>query len=98
MEFSLEDLALATVPGKSFDPSKRAFTMDELRPQPIIRKRKKVNKNFRLYNPNIYSSMFHLVLRTTGLQRWKVLGEARQEQRGSKEVSRGSEAQGKSGK
>ena len=36
-----QDLALATVPGADFDPSARAFDMEELRPQPIIRKRAK---------------------------------------------------------
>merc|ERR1712180_460432 len=41
-DFSPEDLALATVPGYDFDPKERAFLMDELRPQPIIRKRKMV--------------------------------------------------------
>jgi len=39
--FSAEDLALATVPGRDFDPRNRAFDLEELRPQPIIRKRKK---------------------------------------------------------
>ena len=42
VEFTPEDLALATIPGVNFDPRKRAFSPDELRPQPIIRKRKKV--------------------------------------------------------
>jgi hypothetical protein len=41
IEFAPEDLALATVPGADFDPSERAFDMEELRPQPIIRKRAK---------------------------------------------------------
>lgn len=41
MEFTQQDLALATVPGLEFDPRKRSFAPDELRPQPIIRKRKK---------------------------------------------------------
>merc|ERR1719225_1511866 len=41
-DFSPEDLALATVPGYDFDPKERTFMMDELRPQPIIRKRKMV--------------------------------------------------------
>merc|ERR1712244_124247 len=36
-----EDLALATVPGMDYDPKQRAFDLEELRPQPIIRKRKK---------------------------------------------------------
>ncbi len=30
-------MALATVPGAEFDPRQRAFDMEELRPQPIIR-------------------------------------------------------------
>ena len=42
MEFSARDLALATVPGMEFDPRERAFNVEELKPQPIIRKRKKV--------------------------------------------------------
>merc|ERR1719184_187988 len=41
IEFAPKDLALATVPGADFDPSARAFDMEELRPQPIIRKRAK---------------------------------------------------------
>lgn len=41
MDFAPEDLALATVPGMDFDPKQRAFDLEELRPQPIIRKRKK---------------------------------------------------------
>merc|ERR1711953_952412 len=41
IEFSAEELALATVPGADFDPTARQFSMDELRPQPIIRKRRK---------------------------------------------------------
>jgi len=41
MDFAPEDLALATVPGAQFNPKERAFDMEELRPQPIIRKRKK---------------------------------------------------------
>jgi len=41
MEFSARDLALATVPGMEFDPKERAFNAEELKPQPIIRKRKK---------------------------------------------------------
>ena len=39
------DLALATVPGVNFDPTKRSFSAEELKPQPIIKKRKKVTKN-----------------------------------------------------
>eukprot|EP00092_Neocalanus_flemingeri_P021370 GFUD01023165.1.p1 GENE.GFUD01023165.1~~GFUD01023165.1.p1 ORF type:complete len:331 (-),score=74.58 GFUD01023165.1:65-1057(-) len=42
IDFSPEDLALATVPGADFDPKERAFDVDELRPQPIIRKRPKI--------------------------------------------------------
>jgi len=42
LDFAPEDLALATVPGLDFDPKERAFDMDELRPQPIIKKRQKL--------------------------------------------------------
>lgn len=42
VDFAPEDLALATIPGMDFDPKERAFDIDELRPQPIIRKRKKL--------------------------------------------------------
>ena len=49
IEFSPQELALATVPGLAFDPRERKFQPDELRPQPIIRKRKKV----RIVQPNI---------------------------------------------
>ena len=42
MKFSPEDLALATVPGAQFDPSKRSFDIEELKPQPIIKKRSKI--------------------------------------------------------
>ena len=42
VEFSQQELAWATVPGEDFDPTEREFSVDELRPQPIIRKRKKV--------------------------------------------------------
>lgn len=41
IDFSPEDLALATVPGLDFNPKERSFQMEELRPQPIIKKRKK---------------------------------------------------------
>jgi len=41
IDFAPEDLALATIPGADFDPKRRHFSPDELRPQPIIRKRKK---------------------------------------------------------
>jgi len=41
-EFSAEDLSLATVPGLEFDPKKRSFDLDELRPQPIIKNRRKL--------------------------------------------------------
>ena len=41
-EFSAEDLSLATVPGLEFDPKQRSFELDELRPQPIIKKRRKL--------------------------------------------------------
>eukprot|EP00088_Acartia_fossae_P054448 TRINITY_DN6254_c0_g1_i2.p1 TRINITY_DN6254_c0_g1~~TRINITY_DN6254_c0_g1_i2.p1 ORF type:complete len:322 (-),score=134.65 TRINITY_DN6254_c0_g1_i2:588-1553(-) len=42
IEFAPEDLALATVPGADFDPKRRAFDVEELKPQPIIRKRPKI--------------------------------------------------------
>jgi len=42
IDFAPEDLALATLPGVDFDPRERTFDMEELRPQPIIRKRPKV--------------------------------------------------------
>merc|ERR1712241_817381 len=45
IEFSPQELALATVPGLAFDPRERKFQPDELRPQPIIRKRKKTFVN-----------------------------------------------------
>jgi len=41
-DFSAEDLSLATVPGMEFDPSQRTFDLEELRPQPIIKKRSKL--------------------------------------------------------
>lgn len=41
IEFGVEELALATIPGADFDPKRHHFSADELRPQPIIRKRKK---------------------------------------------------------
>merc|ERR1711981_1141260 len=40
-EFSAEELALATVPGADFDPARRQFSLEELKPQPIIRKKRK---------------------------------------------------------
>jgi len=36
------ELALATVPGQDFDPRKRAFSDEELRPQPMIKKSRKI--------------------------------------------------------
>ena len=41
-EFSAEDLSLATVPGLQFDPRQRSFGFEELKPQPIIKKRRKL--------------------------------------------------------
>ena len=41
-EFSAEDLSLATVPGLEFDPKQRSFDLEELKPQPIIKKRRKL--------------------------------------------------------
>lgn len=46
IEFSAEELALATIPGADFDPTRRHFNADELRPQPIIRKRQKLYVDF----------------------------------------------------
>merc|ERR1712072_1670347 len=46
IEFSAEELALATIPGADFDPTRRHFNPDELRPQPIIRKRQKLYVDF----------------------------------------------------
>ena len=42
VEFSPEELALATIPGADFDPARRQFSLEELKPQPIIRKKRKV--------------------------------------------------------
>ena len=43
VNFSADDLRLATIPGQEgdFDPATRRFSEDELKPQPIIRKRRK---------------------------------------------------------
>ena len=42
------DISLATVPGREFNPARRCFSVEELKPQPIIRKRRKVSsKSFR---------------------------------------------------
>jgi len=43
VNFSQDDLRLATIPGQGqeFDPATRKFAEEELKPQPIIRKRKK---------------------------------------------------------
>jgi len=46
VEFSAEELALATIPGADFDPTRRRFSTEELRPQPIIRKRQKLYVDF----------------------------------------------------
>ena len=51
------DLALATVPGLDFDPTKRSFSAEELKPQPIIKKRKKV-KAERNLSTSIQSDKF----------------------------------------
>ncbi|XP_021364925.1 thyrotroph embryonic factor-like [Mizuhopecten yessoensis] len=37
-----QDLALATIPGHNFDPKRRRFTVEELKPQPIIKKSRKI--------------------------------------------------------
>ena len=47
-DFSAADLALASAPGLNFDPRTRCFTPEELKPQPIIRKRRKVSHRARL--------------------------------------------------
>ena len=57
-EFSAEDLSLATVPGLDFDPKQRSFGFEELKPQPIIKKRRKMftkdsNKVLSDYQPVI---------------------------------------------
>ena len=54
-EFSAEELALATIPGADFDPTRRQFSSDELRPQPIIRKRRKVNQLLHFWICRAYS-------------------------------------------
>ena len=53
------DLALATVPGLDFDPTKRSFSAEELKPQPIIKKRKKVNKSIK----PIFIKLFYSLIR-----------------------------------
>ena len=101
MEFTQQDLALATVPGLEFDPRKRSFAPDELRPQPIIRKRKKV-----MYYYSICfivaehdRSSSHVLLRITvfcavGGKRRQILGEEREKQRRSSPQPRSQEAEG----
>ena len=44
-DFCTSDLALASAPGGKFDPGSRLFMPEELKPQPIIRKRSKVIQN-----------------------------------------------------
>ena len=67
IEFAPEDLALATIPGADFDPKRRHFSADELRPQPIIRKRKKVgSKQLTTIFHTVWRS-FCLKLMTCGL-------------------------------
>nr|ACO14970.1 Transcription factor VBP [Caligus clemensi] len=41
VSFDPKELSLATIPGSNFDPRKCSFSSDDLKPQPIIRKRKK---------------------------------------------------------
>ena len=55
---SNSDLALATVPGINFDPTTRSFTAEELRPQPIIKKRRKVRPLGRSSRPASLSLLF----------------------------------------
>jgi len=46
LEFTEADLALATIPGQEgFDPRRKVFSEEELRPQPMIRKSRKVFVN-----------------------------------------------------
>lgn len=42
LTFDESDLALASVPGKQFDPRKNSLDMEDLRPQAIVKKRKKI--------------------------------------------------------
>ncbi|XP_060070859.1 thyrotroph embryonic factor-like [Ylistrum balloti] len=44
IEFDVDesDIALASIPGHDFDPKKRRFTTEELKPQPIIKKSRKI--------------------------------------------------------
>ena len=46
IQIDLADISLATIPDSNFDPRRRHFTVNELKPQPIIRKRKKVMSYF----------------------------------------------------
>lgn len=41
-DVSDQDLALSSAPGQEFDPKKRRFTVEELRPQPMIKKSRKI--------------------------------------------------------
>ena len=61
--FSAEELTLATIPGADFEPSGRHFSVDELRPQPIIKKGKKVN-NLLSFMPCYASSKNNFALST----------------------------------
>ena len=40
--YHVRDTLISGCPGADFDPRERSFDMEELRPQPIIRKRPKV--------------------------------------------------------
>jgi len=42
LEFDDSDLALASAPGKHFDPRNSSLDIDDLRPQAIVKKRKKI--------------------------------------------------------
>lgn len=57
VNFSQDDLRLATIPGqvKDFDPATRRFSEEELKPQPIIRKRKKQFVPDELKNPKYWA-------------------------------------------
>ena len=101
VDFAPEDLALATVPGAgSFDPTRRAFSEEELKPQPIIRKRKKVSwqkKKHSMWNSfkkDYLTKIYLSALRCHGREGRALLGEAHQEQPGREALEGGEEAQG----
>merc|ERR1712083_64581 len=42
LSFDDSDLALASVPGQDFNPSQHSLNVEDLKPQPIVKKRKKI--------------------------------------------------------